>query len=145
MLGAITGDIIGSVYEFDFSKPDYDFPLFTEESFFTDDTVLTVALADSILSGTDYKTKMLEYYSLYPDCSYGNRFHVCTHLDVYLHLPLIPLLSLVVFIFCKTNLPTLFEGSSFIVLDRCDLNMSKLCYFLVYAIYSLCSGAKNSN
>ncbi len=76
MLGAITGDIIGSVYEFDFSKPDYDFSLFTEESFFTDDTVLTVALADSILSGTDYKTKMLEYYSLYPDCSYGNRFHV---------------------------------------------------------------------
>jgi len=76
MLGAIAGDIIGSVYEFDFSKPDYDFSLFTEESFFTDDTVLTVALADSILSGTDYKTKMLEYYSLYPDCSYGLRFHV---------------------------------------------------------------------
>jgi ADP-ribosylglycohydrolase len=75
MLGAITGDIIGSVYEFDSLKPEYDFPLFTEESFFTDDTVLTVALADSILSGIDYKTKLLEYYHLYPDCSYGGRFH----------------------------------------------------------------------
>ncbi len=75
MLGAITGDIIGSVYEFDSIKPEYDFPLFTEESFFTDDTVLTVALAESILSGIDYKTKLLEYYHLYPHCSYGSRFH----------------------------------------------------------------------
>lgn len=74
MLGAIAGDIIGSVYEFDSLKPDYDFPLFAEDSIFTDDTALTVALADSILSGTDYKTKLLEYYHLYPDCSYGLRF-----------------------------------------------------------------------
>ena len=76
MLGAITGDIIGSVYEFTNAKPDLDFPLFVIDSEFTDDTVLTVALADSILSSVNYKTKMLEYYSLYPDCSYGNRFHV---------------------------------------------------------------------
>lgn len=76
MLGAITGDIIGSVYEFDSLKPEYDFPLFTEESFFTDDTVLTVALADSLLSGIDYKTKLLEHYEHYPNCSYGLRFHV---------------------------------------------------------------------
>jgi ADP-ribosylglycohydrolase len=76
MLGAITGDIIGSVYEFDSSKPEYNFPLFSNESKFTDDTVLTVALADSILSGVDYKTIMREYYFFYPDCSYGNRFHV---------------------------------------------------------------------
>ena len=74
MLGAITGDIIGSVYEFISLKPDYNFPLFTEESFFTDDTALTVALADSILSGIDYKTKLLEYYHLYPACTYGLRF-----------------------------------------------------------------------
>ena len=76
MLGAIAGDIIGSVYEFDSNKPSYDFPLFSNESEFTDDTVLTVALADSIISDVDYKTKILEYYFLYPDCSYGNRFHV---------------------------------------------------------------------
>ncbi|MBS4036169.1 MAG: hypothetical protein KGZ85_17025 [Ignavibacterium sp.] len=59
------GDIIGSVYELISLKPEYDFPLFPEESIFTDDTVLTVALADSILSGTDYKTKLLECYNLY--------------------------------------------------------------------------------
>lgn len=76
MLGAITGDIIGSVYEFDSQKPEYNFSLFTENSFFTDDTVLTVALADSIFSVIDYKTKLLEYYHLYPDCSYGGRFHI---------------------------------------------------------------------
>lgn len=75
MLGAITGDIIGSVYEFDLLKPEYSVQLFTKESFFTDDTVLTVALADSILSGIDYKTKLLKYYHLYPHCSYGSRFH----------------------------------------------------------------------
>ncbi len=81
MLGAITGDIIGSVYEFNSQKPEYNFPLFTEESFFTDDTVLTVALADSILSGTDYKTKLLKYYYLYPHCSYGGRFHIWANSD----------------------------------------------------------------
>ena len=76
MLGAITGDIIGSVYEFVYNKPEYNFPLFSNESKFTDDTVLTVALADSILSYTNYKTKLLEYYSQYPHYSYGLRFHV---------------------------------------------------------------------
>jgi ADP-ribosylglycohydrolase len=76
MLGAIAGDIIGSVFEFDSIKPSYDFPLFSKNSEFTDDTVLTVALADSIITEVNYKTKMLEYYFLYPACSYGNRFHV---------------------------------------------------------------------
>lgn len=53
MLGAITGDIIGSIYEFDLRTPAYDFPLLTEGSFFTEDTFLTAALTDSIpdLSG----------------------------------------------------------------------------------------------
>jgi len=51
MIGAIVGDIIGSVHEFKQNKPDYNFKLFTKESKFTDDTVLTIALADSILSG----------------------------------------------------------------------------------------------
>jgi len=76
MLGAITGDIIGSVYEFVDLKPEMDFPLFVNDSEFTDDTVLTVALADSILSNLDYKTKLYEYYHLYPRCSYGSRFHL---------------------------------------------------------------------
>jgi ADP-ribosylglycohydrolase len=76
MLGAITGDIIGSVYEFENAKPEYDFPLFENASEFTDDTVLTVALADSILTGIDYQTKLFEYYRLYPYCSYGSRFQL---------------------------------------------------------------------
>ncbi|KAB7624101.1 ADP-ribosylglycohydrolase family protein [Alkalilimnicola sp. S0819] len=73
MLGAIAGDIIGSVYEFDNIKTK-DFPLFREDSVFTDDTVLTVALADSILSGRPYVDLLHEYYHRYPDVSYGGRF-----------------------------------------------------------------------
>jgi ADP-ribosylglycohydrolase len=74
MLGALAGDIIGSVYEFNNFKPEIDFPLFTNTSEFTDDTVLTAALADSILTNTDYKIKIKEYARLYRDCSYGNSF-----------------------------------------------------------------------
>lgn len=73
MLGAIAGDIIGSVYEFDNIKTK-DFPLFREDCFFTDDTVLTVALADSILSGRPYVDLLHEYYHRYPDAGYGARF-----------------------------------------------------------------------
>ena len=53
MLGAIAGDIIGSVYE-GRSAPKCDFPLFQEESTFTDDTVLTVAVADALISKENY-------------------------------------------------------------------------------------------
>ena len=49
MLGAIAGDIIGSVYEGNSIKTK-DFPLFSRQSRFTDDTVLTVAVADVILN-----------------------------------------------------------------------------------------------
>ena len=44
MLGAIVGDIVGSVYEWNNIKTK-DFPLFREDSFFTDDTVMTCAVA----------------------------------------------------------------------------------------------------
>ena len=44
MLGAIVGDIVGSVYEWDNIKTK-DFPLFCEDCFFTDDTVMTCAVA----------------------------------------------------------------------------------------------------
>ena len=70
MLGAIAGDIIGSVYEFNNIKTT-DFPLFSRYSFFTDDTILTVALADSILSEISFVKKIKEYYNLYPGSSYG--------------------------------------------------------------------------
>ena len=75
MLGAIAGDIIGSVYEFTNVKPDFYFPLFVNDSEFTDDTVLTIALADSILSNIPYKDKLREYYLRYPNAGYGGMFH----------------------------------------------------------------------
>jgi ADP-ribosylglycohydrolase len=53
MLGAIAGDVIGSVHEHARTKTK-DFPLLTPESRFTDDTVLTVAIADCLLHGRDY-------------------------------------------------------------------------------------------
>ena len=52
MLGAIAGDIIGSIHEGAGTKTK-DFPLFGPHNRFTDDTVLTVAVADSLLHGTD--------------------------------------------------------------------------------------------
>lgn len=74
MIGAIAGDIIGSVYEATNFKPEYDFPLFGDDSEFTDDTVLTVALADSILSKADFKIIIREYVKRYPYRSYGGSF-----------------------------------------------------------------------
>ena len=74
MLGAVAGDIIGSVYEWHNIKTT-DFPLFGEGSHFTDDTVLTVAVADCILNNEDYVKKFKEYYSLYPGAGYGGLFH----------------------------------------------------------------------
>ena len=49
MYGAILGDMIGSPYEFDKGKKTKDFPMFIEESHFTDDTVMTIAVADALL------------------------------------------------------------------------------------------------
>lgn len=74
MIGAIAGDIIGSVYEWDRIKTK-EFPLFRQDCFFTDDTVLTVALAESILSGADYASLMRAYYRRYPNAGYGGLFH----------------------------------------------------------------------
>ena len=53
MLGALAGDIIGSAYEWHRTKS-YDFDLFPSRSKFTDDTVLTIAIADCILHGKEY-------------------------------------------------------------------------------------------
>ncbi len=74
MIGAIAGDIIGSVYEWDNIKTK-DFDLFSPKCFFTDDTVLTVALADSILSGTSYVDNLRKFYRWYPGRGYGASFH----------------------------------------------------------------------
>jgi ADP-ribosylglycohydrolase len=74
MIGAIAGDIIGSIYEWERIKTK-QFDLFTPDCFFTDDTVLTVALAESILTGNDYASLMKAYYRRYPSAGYGGLFH----------------------------------------------------------------------
>lgn len=73
MIGAIVGDVVGSVYEFDPIKTT-DFPLLSERSFFTDDTVLTVAVADAILHERDYGEALHELANRYPVCTYGGGF-----------------------------------------------------------------------
>jgi ADP-ribosylglycohydrolase len=73
MLGAITGDIVGSVYENNENKTK-DFPLFKPNCEFTDDTVLTIAVADAIMSDRNYADKLKSYYRRYPDADYGTRF-----------------------------------------------------------------------
>lgn len=74
MLGAIAGDVIGSVFEWNNVKSK-DFPLFSSGSTFTDDSVLTIALAEAILTGADYAQVMRVYYDRYPHAGYGGRFH----------------------------------------------------------------------
>jgi ADP-ribosylglycohydrolase len=73
MIGAITGDCVGSIYEWNNIKTK-NFPFFGRACYFTDDSVLTIALADSILSGRDYDIVMREYYQCYPSAGYGSSF-----------------------------------------------------------------------
>jgi ADP-ribosylglycohydrolase len=73
MLGAIAGDIIGSIYEFNNIKKT-EFELFGPGCTFTDDTVLSVALADSLLNGEPYPQKLKAYARLYPYAGYGGSF-----------------------------------------------------------------------
>lgn len=59
MLGAIIGDTVGSVYEFHNTK-DYDFTLFNAESGYTDDSVMTMAVARWLLTDSEHKYQKLE-------------------------------------------------------------------------------------
>lgn len=82
MLGAIIGDIIGSRFEWDNIKTK-EFELFTPESRFTDDSVMTLAVAQALLDcGGDYTNleqaainRMREFGQNYPDVGYGSMFH----------------------------------------------------------------------
>jgi len=74
MIGAIAGDIIGSIYEWNNIKTK-DFILFSDRCFYTDDTILTVALADSILTDTPYVNNLKTFYRWYPNAGYGGGFH----------------------------------------------------------------------
>ncbi len=74
MLGSIAGDVIGSPYE-NVGIKDFDFPLFQPQTTFTDDTVLTVAVAVAILKGRDYAEVFREFGQRYPDRGYGGFFY----------------------------------------------------------------------
>lgn len=84
MYGAILGDIIGSPYEFDRGNKSKDFPMFTHKSKYTDDTVMTIAVAEAFMdaqgsSDMDWIrrrliTSMQHYGRLYPHAGYGGMF-----------------------------------------------------------------------
>jgi len=73
MIGAIAGDIIGSVYEHNPIKTK-NFPLFRPNSRFTDDTVLTVAIAQAILKDRNYLKAVRELGRKYLYAGYGFSF-----------------------------------------------------------------------
>ncbi|MFC1866539.1 ADP-ribosylglycohydrolase family protein [Thermodesulfobacteriota bacterium] len=80
MIGAIAGDIIGSIYE-RWRIKSKDFPLFDERCRFTDDTVLTVAVADAILAGSPYMDSVRRIGRRYPLAGYGGSFIHWLHSD----------------------------------------------------------------
>ncbi len=73
MLGAIVGDIVGSIYEFD-NHRSKEFPLFGKKCKFTDDTVLTIAVADSLMNNGNYAEYIKSYARQYPWAGYGGMF-----------------------------------------------------------------------
>jgi ADP-ribosylglycohydrolase len=88
MYGAILGDIIGSPYEFDRGKKTKDFPFFDRGCSFTDDSVMTIAVAEALMTASDSgvigdegKTKdliidmMHKWGHRYPNAGYGGRFY----------------------------------------------------------------------
>jgi ADP-ribosylglycohydrolase len=78
MLGAIAGDIIGSVYEgkvaWQSARTPHFQPLFHPKARFTDDTVLTIAVAESILHGGDLVDLFKDYARSYPSAGFGGTF-----------------------------------------------------------------------
>jgi len=73
MLGAIAGDVIGSYFEH-FPTKSTRFYLYREESTFTDDTVLTTAVADWLLNDTALVDTLHQYVRRYPEAGYGATF-----------------------------------------------------------------------
>ena len=85
MYGAIFGDIIGSRFEFDRGGKTKDFELFTTDDDFTDDTAMTVAVADGLMkAGKDASVEeikksvikaMQDWGHRYPNAGYGGKFY----------------------------------------------------------------------
>lgn len=84
IIGAIAGDIIGSIYEFHPIKTK-EFSLFSKKSTFTDDTIMTLAVAKWLLNDRDSKeelVKQLQYFgNSYPYGGYGRMFHNWLHTE----------------------------------------------------------------
>ena len=75
MYGAILGDIIGSPYEFDRGNKRKDFPLFSPDSAFTDDSVMTLAVADAFLSlPSEAEDEDIRRFLVRSMRSYGRKF-----------------------------------------------------------------------
>ena len=92
MIGAILGDIVGSPYEFDRSDKIKDFgPLFIKKSCYTDDSVMTIAVADGLMNAgkdADVDTihkevikSMKAWGRRYPNAGYGAKFIWWLQLD----------------------------------------------------------------
>jgi ADP-ribosylglycohydrolase len=73
IIGAVIGDVIGSVFEWNNIKTT-DFNLFNPKCDFTDDTVLTIAVADCILNKKDFAKTIWEYGRKYRGRGYGGSF-----------------------------------------------------------------------
>lgn len=83
MLGAIIGDMVGAPYEFDMGDKTKEFELFSEGSQFTDDTVMTVAVAEALMISLEQPSEIIKKHVInamrdwgkrYPDAGYGFRF-----------------------------------------------------------------------
>ena len=83
MIGAILGDMIGAPYEFDRGDKTKDFPLFISDSVFTDDSVMTIAVAEALMDSmgkSDEQVKaalvssMQKWGRRYPHAGYGGMF-----------------------------------------------------------------------
>ena len=75
MYGAILGDMIGAPYEFDRSNKTKDFPLFVGESHFTDDTVMTVAVAEALLDSPGADDESIKAALVQSMRKWGRRYH----------------------------------------------------------------------
>ena len=80
ILGAITGDVIGSSYEWNNVKTT-DFDIFGRNFDFTDDSVLTFATVDVLLNNKDYTETYQKYAREYPGRGYGGRFNKWIHTE----------------------------------------------------------------
>lgn len=80
MLGAIIGDIVGSIYEFNNIRSK-QFVFFPSNAFFTDDTVMSIASADALMGDLDFAKAYRKWGRDYPDESYGNSFRTWLRTD----------------------------------------------------------------